>query len=600
MWFKQASLVFMIIIHASKAKFFMESNNVLVENEFQNFVNEYKVDQDVQNHYPFCGFVRMVQSMKTRDIMDIFLRQNICPLVTINSKEKRQSIYNTTYSKTSGLFVFLDNYDQLTTTLDTLLKFRFWDNSLPTYFILAEKTNNTSFLNDTLNFIWSKNVLQFVIIFVYQKLEIFSYDPFKRSNNDRIINFTMYDDYRTHLFPNRVKNFYGAPFRILFFQHPPSIRRGREDWIGRDYIFSKNIAKQLNATLEIVSLIGNYEFFHGVDFLRNNSCDMIGISYFEMNLFSDLDKTYPHRHEELVLLVPAASKIPEYLYIFFIFSVLLWISLFASIFIVALLTIVLSRSSIAKKNNLNKTTTLIEAWGGFLQKTIHKLENKTRSEKIILIFWLSACLIITTAFQCQLTTIFINPKYYSDMDTIKEVRESGLPLYTIRPYSDHVPKEYNLHSQIHFVELVNDIQEKIFNLQTTDGFILKKNDAIQYCEETKLQAGRNVFHIVKEPLVPGYACYVLQKHSPYLKEINKVILYQQQFALRITNIEMIFQNLRHNSSQFLNNNNNNNMKTIQMHHLRGVFYIFTFGCCLSVLVFCLELFMANLNKIKKN
>lgn len=114
--------------------------------------------------------------------------------------------------------------------------------------------------------------------------------------------------------------------------------------------------------------------------------------------------------------------------------------------------------------------------------------------------------------------------------------------------------------------------------------------------DIKEQTGKNLYHIVKETLVPGCSRYLLQRNSPYSAEIDKVILFEKQYAL--TEARKIFRHFRRNNSdsQLLSNRERHGSNIIRMYHLQGVFFILFIGICFSITVFILELLMGKLKK----
>lgn len=583
---------------------FLAGANFRVKVNFHEFLHKYHMDMD--DHYPFCAFINMVESETAQQILDLFLEHNKCPFITFTQNNisqkissQRDSLIHKIDQTTSKVFLFLGNYDEIPQTLDHLFTYPFWNRRKQTHFILSEQMDGLDFLNDTLVLIAKRQLMRFVVIFVYEKLEIYSYNMYEHNEDNKIINVIKTKrNYLSNLMPiGQIVKFNKAPFRVILFNYMMDLRRDKKTgkWTGPDYEFAVNVANALNLTLVKIEPPQRINYSTAVQCLRTDTCDMVGASFLELGeLFSEFDKTYPVKIEELSLSVPNADKIPSFQYIFFVFHYSIWICLLVSMFFVAFVSwIILKAHSIEESFAYSS----LQTFAGFLQKSIYKLEDEANSVKVLFIVWMGACLIIATAFQTHLTFAFIKPKYYKDLDTIAEVRASGYPIFAIKMYQKVISPEYHLEKNTKWFDNIDQMYANISAQRKMNNskFVMvgRKTDALKYSNLMVKYYGTTLFHVGSEVLFPSYVCYLLQKNSPFLSSLQNVIHSYSTFSPSLNAIRV-------SPNKLLKLNTEGQPHTFKMHNLKGVFIIMVIGYCISSLVFVLELIAGKFCKKRNN
>lgn len=178
-------------------------------------------------------------------------------------------------------------------------------------------------------------------------------------------------------------------------------------------------------------------------------------------------------------------------------------------------------------------------------------------------------MIIGFSFQCFFMTTLTHPKYFKEINTIEDLRDSGMVVYCWRKLMNHIrPEDYGLQKQIVFVD-----GRKILNMMSDLDlpFVAAQSRAIILAKTKNL-------HVVREALAVGYSVYFFQKNSPYLEEVRRSILLTEEFGLGESR-----KRGRHNLD------NKTVDEVLNLYHLQGVFLILLYGHLLSGVVFVLEM-----------
>src|SRR5699024_8065764 len=133
-----------------------------------------------QKSYRFCFY--LISSDSLSNTLDTLAKYSLCPAVFLG-----KSINVTYLPQSDATFIFLEKISEVNNSIRTLREFPFWNSRGENHFILYTAVNTTEFLSKLLKLFWKNNILNFVFVFVYKNLEIFTYNPFKTNG---IINIT--------------------------------------------------------------------------------------------------------------------------------------------------------------------------------------------------------------------------------------------------------------------------------------------------------------------------------------------------------------------------------------------------------------------------
>ncbi|XP_018579388.1 uncharacterized protein LOC108917324 [Anoplophora glabripennis] len=496
------------------------TSSIKADLDFEESLKEYiPIYKRRAENYSRCNMFFKSSSAVSKNMANWFASQNGCGNIIISNVLD----YKFAVTDSHANFHFFESVQHVKGNLLKLPETFLFNGKGDSHFIIGTKTKDFKFLLDTFEFFWKKRFINCVIVFVYEHLEIFAYDTFRQV----ALNLTACD--RCPLFSRVLRNFWGYPLRVNMFEEYPLLRKVDDRWMGKDYGIMMEIAKRSNVSLQILDTSGG--FGGTMESLIRNESDICFVSMFLLTKYKmkGIDYVYPEHINSIVLLVPRSPKIPQYKKLIYIFDKNVWICLSITILGVALVVKI-----IATCNNRRNTYFyyLLVVWRSFLQQGVCSSRQRYHKARPFLVLWLYFSLIFGTAFQTSLMSMFIKSKYWKDINTLSEVRQLGLPIYVPAVYGDVIPKRYKLHKQLKFVEGMNQLHDLISTSNTFSGYIMTEEAARVYVEFIRSKDDKPIYHIVGEKLIPGINTYMVQKKSPFLKRINKMMLLIRQFGLR--------------------------------------------------------------------
>lgn len=557
-------LLYMIII-----LLFPKTYGSETEESLKQYVSIYKTR--ILQNYSRCNLFFRASSEVSKDLVNWFSREIDCPNIIITK------IFDFRFIVSDGQadFHFFESVDHVQDCISKLPKTFFCNGKADAHFIISTKVKNLDFLLPTFEFLWQKHFVNCVIVFVYKKLEIFSYDAFRK------ITLNLTECGRCPLFSPYRNNFWGYPLRISLFEEKPLLIKCHNKWLGRDYRIMKNLVKKLNVSVEIIE---TPHYFSGAsESLINNKSDICLVSMFLLHQYNneDVECSYPDHFNNLVAMVPSGVKIPQYQNLFYTFDLSIWIYLIVTMLGVAFISKIMSFGS----HNQTYWYYLLNVWRSFLQQGIWNFAHTYGKAKAIMVLWFCFCLIFGTAFQTSLISVFIKSKYFKNINTFSELRDSGMKLHVIRPHVEVIPKEYGLHRQFKIVKNMKQLDRIVLKSNTDCGYILTENAARFYIEFIRKRDNKPMYHIVAEKLVPGLEAYMFQKKSPFIGRVNDLLLLLKEFGLgnyRMTRVPVISKNFGKSNIGILN--------------LQGALYLLVLGYILSVVCFIAELLINIMKK----
>jgi hypothetical protein len=181
---------------------FLNLGDTHLSPEPENFLVE-QLEKYFANHHLehiSCSYINVCQQL-TRDVAKWFIQTNRCPSVIAEGN------FNTTedISKSAETYIFMEKADDAGDVIAQLQTYQFWSARNQNYFIICTRVENTKFLPQLLELIWTRQILNFVVVFVFTSVEIFSYNPFTR----KVMNLSM----SGNLFPDKLRNLNGFRLR---------------------------------------------------------------------------------------------------------------------------------------------------------------------------------------------------------------------------------------------------------------------------------------------------------------------------------------------------------------------------------------------------
>ncbi|XP_008190606.2 uncharacterized protein LOC103312232 isoform X1 [Tribolium castaneum] len=415
------------------------SKKTLLESEIEHFFTEYSKTEDLDVD---ITIIITTHTVVINDLVNSFLNTNQFEyIITTNCTE------NTTKNRqvSPKIFIFLQIND-LVLTLDQMETCNLWSPKSRIFFIIAGTVNNFSVIEESLEIIWSRKILNFVLVFVNTQINVLSYNGFAQ---EKIVNLTNSRDF----FPNKLLDINGHVLKIGMFKDTPrNTKNSKGQWYGPDYELLEAITFMMNATLQIVES-AQEEHFNGLyDNVLNGIVDFSFIPLYKFDTFSQIDFSYPRKLENLVVLVPKAGQIPQESYLFLIFDYKIWLSVLVFLFLIS--CVLKQAQFVVKKRQNSFIYWLFEAWKCFIGSGgTTSFGRKETPVKFILTVWMLGSIIVSACFQCSFTSSFTKPKYFDEINTLDDLRQTGLRIFCADYYKNYLLKveSYGLHTQLVFV-----------------------------------------------------------------------------------------------------------------------------------------------------
>jgi hypothetical protein len=517
--------------------------------------------------YTSCSYIN-VNSLSNRDISDWSIKHNQCPSV-VAAPFFNASGY---IPKTTGNFIFLESAgDEVKDVVDQVRNYSFWSSRMQNHFIICDQVKDTKFLLNLLRVIWERSILNFVVVFVFKRLEVFSYNPFLQ---DGVTNLSFPG---STLFSDKLRNLHGYQLRVSLFVDFPLTVKHEEHWVSRDYERLKLVTQMINASFKIIEPENNTGYFGAYDDIMANKSDFCFITHFYMlNIFQDAEYTYPHKMNALVVVVPTMNSTGRNSFaILSTFSPTTWI---------LYLVLLVFFSATRKLSDIRESFVglFINSFDTFLGGSISKFQSSSKSGvvKLKLITFMLGCIIFRTCFQCALISSFIKPPSTQQIETIEDLRNSKMTICTTVSLAKLIPTEFGLSKQIVTVT-PKERQRSLYNLDTSQAYVIGVAFAHKYISTLPRSKDNAVFHLLGDILVPGVSTYYFQKHSPYLDKISELLQRERQYALdQSKQGEEV--NLHGETTQ-----DDNVVLTVK--HLQAVFYLWIGGVFVALISFVSEL-----------
>ncbi|KAJ3663156.1 hypothetical protein Zmor_007462 [Zophobas morio] len=554
-------IVFLTLLHLGYNTVLKNILQTYLQEEFQKYLTKY---QHKMIDTSFCVYINVDRKCLS-DIYDKFIKQNSCPRLVLGKTVKNiQFVY-----KSQEVFIFINEISEIGSVVETLKNYRFWNPRCNHHFIICSPVNNTNFLQNMLYLIWSNNILNFVVVFVFQfLLQIYSLNPFKKE----ILNFT---GDSTNIFSDKLTNLYGHQFDVPFTEDFPLVNRGRTDYQGQDYCSWEVVKNALNATFKLKAKKNFPEILAQIQNKSDFSLNTVFVVLDEKS--QPVEYTYPHRRKDFVVMIPIDYD-PHRHAMVSIFNPSIWI-----LFLVALVATA-AVSTTAEQNKHLFIKFLLKNLESFLGSPFHRLDLLRWQLKLKLIVFIICCMVFRTLFQSFLIGNFISPPLLHPIETVTDLKNSGLKILTSgNKVNITTIGEDDLRSQVIQSTRVEQMR-RIRDVDKSVAYLISRHNAEGIVDKRSI--GTPEFYIMPQTLTPGIGTYVFRKHSPFL---DKIDLYLQ----RVREFDLTGENFGHTSKAH-GLRQENILVALGLQHLELVFIGLFWGLFLSVLTFIAEIISKQL------
>lgn len=177
--------------------------------------------------------------------------------------------------------------------------------------------------------------------------------------------------------------------------------------------FDEQTINSANTNLPFAQFVNLFKDLFDFDAIMNS-----------MKIYSDngLDKVFLYERNDIFICIPSGEVIPPYLYIFLILPGSVWVAIIISIGLVTLGMVVVRKFSKLEvdfvKIFYDNIRLLLNSSAPFYERN-----NK---EKLLYLLWMFHCLIIITVFQSTLMTTLVVPKYYPNIQSLRELYKTDI------------------------------------------------------------------------------------------------------------------------------------------------------------------------------
>lgn len=396
-----------------------------------------------------------------------------------------------------------------------------------------------------------------------------------------------------------VRNFGGQFLRVkMFYKLPHTV-------MGRNYEMMKVFAQYLNFTPIILHTAEKTDLFSeylngaytgGMSDIMDGRSDIVMKSYFPQIIPDQKFRyTYPGVVKHLCIIVPKAERIPKYLVPLTCFPLPTWINIIGFTIIVCC-----ARYAIAylgwKKINYNEVSKgdiILTTISATLSIPLPTSQYRMLTSRFLLIIYLSCMNIMVVTFQASLVTLLSIPKYYEDINTIEQLKATGMKI------------------QINSIALLEIIKEDPVLSQLSDQFQLIVDSSYNYkiglfesyyqsrlkfFKDFTVTQENRTFDVHRLPECPFhyYTSYLIPLNFPFEKELNILTMrtFENGLHLKWKN-DLLYNDLNNKSSLLLKIFQNNGLKIsnriFSFEDLEIAFLILISGLTTSILTFISEL-----------
>lgn len=517
-----------------------------------------------------CSFYTIPNtSSACGDLTDQLMSKNGCPN-TIPADLQAENDYEALNIRSD--FILLENTKDLTNVLSEMKKLSWKEKKRQIHFMFCTSVTNPQIFTNNSAYIWNEIGHRFAFIFVQNKLRVLIYNYYSNevidiANTKHSLEFTL----------ENLNNLFGHKVVINIFRHPPLLDKENGTWIGEDYNFMKSVIEKYNATPSYEE-VGDEKFTLVTKNLYNRKVDICGVSAVLYGYFNNVDHTYPHKWDQLVVIVPRSPK--DGAHVLFItyggYNKLLALTIIS-------LTLTLVLISRVKMQNKSAVSYILEIWAIYNQVAVVTLEKKNFLIRFLQNLWIISSMILVIYFQSLLYSSLSTKTVINNITSLAELRESQLPLYISPAYNQVLPRDFGLSNQT-IISDFNEIYGKLKNRTPGIAAIVTKSEAATYIYLSRNEDKGHFYYTIPQSILNCFNFYYIQRNSPLktLLDRNLQLLRSDGYQERRTRIHETL----HGENYY-----QNEVPTKTKLNLIYSFNLLILGLILSTIAFIGELFV---------
>ncbi|XKL68880.1 hypothetical protein PGB90_006649 [Kerria lacca] len=401
-----------------------------------------------------------------------------------------------------------------------------------------------------------------------------------------------------------INNFHGRFLRVILFERMPEvIKLSDGKYIGANYRMMKIMSEKMNFTPVLLNSSDRKKFGEYIDgkFTGGLGDIVYGKSDIAMNGYFIKDNSHhlyvylvPINLDYVCIVVPKASPIPKYLIPLMCFPNNVWLAIIVTFLLIAIFRYIISYAicRFVKYDKYLVKNVLLTTLLASINLPLSISQYKFTSRKIVLIVYLMLMNIIVSSFQATLVTLLSVPKYYKDIDSLYEFKNSGMEILTS---SSSIMKTLINDSTVNNVRKIASLNSSFISRNFNFGFFARftyfKRKDFDTWEIRKNNYTYDVHTISECPLM-YYTSFVVSAQFPYIQEFNAIItrILEAGFFLKWNN-ELLYM-IGENDFKWMKRNKRYERvqnKTFSLQDLEIAFLILIIGHLLGIIVFIGEI-----------
>lgn len=241
------------------------------------------------------------------------------------------------------------------------------------------------------------------------------------------------------MYPEKIPNdVNGCEIRMMAYPMIPYVinlkaNREKASKAGLEVTIVHVLSQRMNFTTKYIphnhsfwgfkDLSNKYQFMFGS--LYNKECDLtLGMQFGNASHVIDFDGSYVHLMDASVWWVPIAMPIAQWKNLTKIFKPIVWLTILGVLVINGLALYLIGRNREPTHAYNDIVLSMMTSLYSMLQGSVES--PKTWTIRSMFEIWLLCCLLIFTAYQCQLVSILTSPLYEHQITSMDEVVTSSL------------------------------------------------------------------------------------------------------------------------------------------------------------------------------
>jgi hypothetical protein len=461
---------------------------------------------------------------------------------------------------------------------------------------------------------WILNVITVVkyLNICDRNTDIMVYDAFHSNKNNDLI--YVHSDHLTALpksYLERTWNLAGFMVKVTMFHSFPTAvvkceSQYKCSYEGRDWEVIKNLATYMNFT-PVISQPSDGEGFGYVNgsiftgSMRDLVYKLADISgnerYIKSYNTDKIEFTMPAFYTtQLVVVVSKAHRIFPWTSVFDCFTFQFWMYLLAVLLVTTVLWYVLRNLH----GNVSCLTNAADTVAVFLTMSVSFLTKiSSSSQRFLLSFCLVFSLLFMCFFQSALLHAVSHPHFQPEINTLKKLDESGLPIFTpdrnLLDTFEWSLSMKKLHMKLQYQNLSSRTLLNQLALYRNFSVLTSKGEALWW-----LSKYPDTFHVINEYPREYFVSYMIPRGSPYATRIHNLLGKMTEAGLVRkwdidTSYRLHLEALREGRA---NIQGNKNVKFLRIAEFKPVLFMWGIGLIAGAFVFMLELFWGAVNRYR--